>query len=110
MSEYIQYFFIGGSILTGLSYIANEIDPVLAGLLGGIPIALPTLYTITGKKRISKYIDNLVVSTFLLFFVTLIFYICNQQYKYKKNNCLCTSLLVWFLTIYYLWKKSVNKI
>ena len=57
MNEIIKQFLIGGTFVSGISYMANYVNPVLAGLLAGVPIGLPSTFFIQQptRKKQQKY-------------------------------------------------------
>lgn len=99
-------FLIGGTTVVAISYFGNSVDPLLAGLLGGIPLALPSLYFVTGEQNVKAVSTTLLFSTFLLFLTVVTFYALHYSKKVviPKNRALVISMSVWLAVTLCLWK------
>lgn len=108
MYEIIKQFLIGGSFVSGITFLGNYVDPILAGLIAGIPIGLPTIYYVKSSKA-HTYIKNLSVTTILLSSVTLLYYYLYVHLKWDKNSTIIFTMTIWFivvLLIYWFQKKN----
>lgn len=107
----IKEFLIGGTFVAGISYIGNYVDPLLAGLLAGIPIGLPSAYFILNKQKSKEYVRNLALTTIVLTFVTILFYFTFVKYDFDKNVGITISMGIWLIIVLILWKtRFVEKI
>ena len=99
MADILQPFLSGGIFVAVISYIGNKVDPILAGLLSGLPIPIVTTYFISDKKA-PKYVLNLVFTGLLAQFVTILYYLL---YDYKKgvskNMGIIISMSIWFISV-----------
>lgn len=98
-------FIIGGSTVSGISFLSNNMGPLLGGIFGGIPIGLPSAVFIDDKK-VSSYLGNLSFMSIILSTVTLIAYYLITYKKMDKNQAIKISMTLWFLFafIYYLFR------
>ncbi|GAG78500.1 unnamed protein product, partial [marine sediment metagenome] len=74
-------FLIGGTFVAVISGLGNYVDPLLAGLLAGVPIGLPSTIFIIGKTKSKAYVINLTIAVIMLMIVTFLFY-----YIYIKKD------------------------
>ena len=110
VSKILKEFLIGGGMVAGISYLGNYTDPILAGLIAGIPIGLPTIYFIQQSKAI-PYITNLSLTTILLCVVTLAYFYIFVKLKWGKNISIAYTMIFWFLAvmvIYYIQKHIIK--
>ena len=94
----LKQFLMGGTLVSGISLISNYVNPVLGGLLAGVPIGLPTIYFINNINAPS-YIKNLILTTFLLFIITLVYYILYIKYNFGKNITIIYSVSIWLIAV-----------
>ena len=106
-------FLIGGVAVSTISYFGNHLSPVLAGLIGGIPIALPSLYFINNDRNIKLVSTTLLVSSLLLFITVVVFYYLRfiRSPASSKNQAIVQSMLFWLVVTIILWKSRIpNKL
>ena len=96
-------FVLGGTTVSGISYISNYMSPLLGGIFGGIPIGLPSSVFIDDKK-VLDYLQNLSAMTIILSIVTITAYLLKRYKNYNKYDVVKTSMGMWvlFAFIYYL--------
>lgn len=94
----IKEFLFGGIMVSSISFVSKFVDPILAGLLAGIPIGLPTIYFIS-KDKATPYITNLSLTTFILLVFTLIYYYLYTKKKWSKNITILYTMLIWFISV-----------
>ena len=107
--QIIKEFLIGGTFVAGISYIGNYVDPLLAGLLAGVPIGLPSAYFILSKQKSKEYVRNLALTTIVLTFVTILFYFTFVKYDLDKNIGIAISMGIWLLIVLILWKTRISE-
>ena len=105
MEEIIKQFIIGGVFVSGISYVGNYANPVLAGLLAGLPIGLPSTYFILNSTKAKQYVSNLSLTTILLTFVTCLFYYLYVHAGYmSKNMGIAFSMSIWLIGVILIWQ------
>jgi hypothetical protein len=110
MEEIIKQFIIGGVFVSGISYVGNYANPVLAGLLAGLPIGLPSTYFILNSTKAKQYVSNLALTTILLTFVTCLFYYLYVHAGYmSKNMGIAFSMSIWLIGVVLIWQLRVTK-
>lgn len=110
MSEIIKQFIIGGTFVAGISYIGNYVNPVLAGLLAGLPIGLPSTYFILNSTKAKDYVSNLALTTILLTMVTCLYYYLYAHAGYlSKNMGIAFSMSIWLLGVVLIWQLRTTK-
>jgi len=98
----LKEFLFGGTMVATISYLANFIDPRLAGLLAGIPIGLPTIYFICKDKAV-PYIKNLSITTFILLAVTLLYFYLYTKKKWSKNITIIYTMSIWVILVFFIY-------
>ena len=95
-------FVLGGSTVSGISYLSNQMSPLIGGIFGGIPIGLPSCVFIDDNKVLS-YLQNLSAMTLILSFVTILAYLLKKYKKYDKFLITKICMSIWSLLaiIYY---------
>lgn len=110
MSEIIKQFIIGGTFVSGISYIGNFADPVLAGLLAGLPIGLPSTYFILNSTKAKAYVSSLALTTILLTMVTCLYYYLYVHAGYlSKNMGIAFSMAIWLIGVVLIWQLKSSK-
>jgi hypothetical protein len=94
----LKEFLFGGTMVASISILANFVDPILAGLLAGIPIGLPTIYFIS-KDKATSYITNLSITTFMLLAVTLLYFYLYTKKKWSKNITILYTMFIWLISV-----------
>ena len=70
--QYIQTFILAGSTVTGISYLGNTVNPLLGGILSGIPISIPSMLLINEASKKQEFIYSATLMVALLSVVTFI--------------------------------------
>ena len=110
MEEIIKQFVIGGVFVSGISYVGNFVNPVLAGLLAGLPIGLPSTYFILKDTKAKSYVSNLALTTLLLTLVTcLYYYLYAHTGTVSKNMGIAFSMTIWLIGVVIIWKIQTTK-
>ena len=99
-------FVLGGTTVSGISYLSNQMSPLIGGIFGGIPIGLPSSILINDKKVVS-YLENLSFMTIILSIVTILAYYFIRYKKMNKNKAILISMGAWFLlaALYYIFRR-----
>ena len=92
----IYRFFIGGCILSGATYLANNSNPLFAGILVTIPLELVSLFFIEEKKLYSYAISILIMSIATV--VPVLYYFLIHPLKLMPTYLeITSSFIVWLL-------------
>lgn len=96
-------FIIGGTTVSGISYLSNFVNPLIGGIFAGIPIGLPSVVFIDDEK-VNSYLKNLTFMTYILSLATTIGYLIHSHTKLNKYNIAGLAMIVWFIIgfIYYI--------
>ena len=100
--KYISYFVIGGCILSGVHYFANEVqNPSLAALCALAPIGLLCAFIVNKRELVESYVYHLGI-VYILSLVCVIVLWCGLKYTkhFSTFQWLCFSLLLWVLLQY----------
>ena len=103
-------FVIGGATVAGITYFANQLnDTVLASIIAGVPIGMPSAIFVDDKKVI-KYSKNLTIMTVGLLIATAASWILQDYYNYDKYQAVKASMGIWlgFGVLLYLYKKMTT--
>ena len=96
-------FCIGGTTVSGISYLSNFVNPLIGGIFAGIPIGLPSVVFIDDLK-VNSYLKNLTFMTYILSLATTIGYLIHTHANLDKYQSAGAAMIVWFIIgfIYYL--------
>ena len=95
--EYIITFLISGTTVTGISYLGNSVNPLLGGILSGIPISIPSMLLI---RHVSKQKDFILAASIMVGLLGIVTFLCYFMYvKLDISNYLSVfiSSFVWCL-------------
>ena len=104
----IRDFIAGGLGVVLVSYIANHVEPSLAGFVAGMPIGLCLIYFVAGYKESLNYTVAHSLSMIILSCVTFIFYYMYVVRKANKTRTLIYSFIFWILAVLVLWRIQVK--
>ena len=98
-------FLLGGTMMALVTYFGNNVDPILAGLIGGIPLTIPSLYFVRDNENLKMLSTTLIFSTFALFVIVGVFH-----YLYvirtpgvTKNRAILYSMSTWAVLTFAIW-------
>lgn len=97
MKEFLIHFIIGGFLISFITYISNNVDPILGGLITGIPLGIFTIFFITNSNTSQQFAFVDLFSTIIMTVVTLIFYYAYAIIKIKKSKALFFSIILWIV-------------
>jgi len=69
-------FLIGGGVVVGVTYLAEQIDPKYGGILAAAPITTTLAFLFTYSEAGQAINRQLVISSFFFAIPTLMFLIC----------------------------------
>jgi len=103
MGDYLKSFLMAGSVVAGIEYLANEVDPALAGVLSGIPISIPSILLVKKASDSKEFIwDASLMITILTVITYLTWYLYVKQ-NVEKETAVAISMSIWgvFAILYY---------
>ena len=108
MLKYIEHpvvqFILGGSILTGASYLSNRVNPFFASVLVSLPMEIVTLFVIKKYGNRREYTWNVILLS-LASVVPLVFYYLIQPTTFLNTQMeILLSFFIWIMmavVIYY---------
>ena len=104
---FLKDFLIGGFALATISFIANNVNSALAGLIIGIPLGVSLMLFIVGHKKIIEYNATHTISLLLTFFLTVLAYYLYIFFKFSKIKTVIICLSIWIVTVLILWKSNL---
>ena len=98
--KYLIYFFIGGTILVLLHYIAIHINPTAAAFLWSFPVlSLPAYFFIYKETHKRDLIMDMNTDIIIFFFINLLFFFI-LYYLLKKTEIHVYSCILYSLVIF----------
>jgi hypothetical protein len=103
MSKYLSTFLMAGATVTGIEYLGNAVNPLLGGILSGIPISIPSMLLITNLASQKKFIFSASIMVALLAVVTVMCWFLYVKMGMKNTHAVIISTVVWTIggLIYY---------
>tara|TARA_B100000886_G_scaffold220664_2_gene153389 strand:+ start:25530 stop:25889 length:360 start_codon:yes stop_codon:yes gene_type:complete len=95
-STLIYRFIIGGIILSGSTYLANNSNPLLAGILVTIPLELVSLFFVKEHKLYS-YARSILIMSIATVIPVLYYNIIHPLRIMPYRVEIITSFIVWLL-------------
>ena len=92
----IYRFIIGGTILSGATWLANYSNPLLAGILITIPLELVSLFFVM-EHRLRSYAFSILVMSIATVIPVLYYYIIMPYNFFDNPYDICSSFGVWLI-------------
>ena len=89
-------FLVGGTILSGATWLANYSNPLLAGILITIPLELVSLFFVM-EKRLQSYAFSILVMSIATVIPVLFYYLILPYNILKHPYDICSSFIVWLI-------------
>lgn len=89
-------FVVGGTILSGSTWLANYSNPLLAGILITIPLELVSLFFVR-EKRLQSYAFSILVMSIATVIPVLYYYMILPYKILEYPYDICSSFLVWLI-------------
>ena len=101
--QYLQTFILAGSTVSGISYLGNTMNPLLAGILSGIPISIPSLLLIKNEKSGKEFIFAASIMVTIVWLITILCWYLYVKQKLSVKKSVIISIICWLLCacIYY---------
>jgi hypothetical protein len=113
MLRSLETFILSGATVSGISYVGNQMNPLAAGIISGIPISIPSMLLINGRKNREQFIFSAFV---MVSWLAVITGLCSFLFAYIKLSA-DVSVGICFVSwciggyIYYLYiSKKSNKL
>lgn len=104
----VRDFIVGGTAVALVSYIANHVEPSLAGFVAGTPVGLCLIYFVAGYKESVNYTVAHTLSVTILTAVTFLFYYLYVVKRVDKTKTVVSSFVFWLIAILVLWKLQLK--
>lgn len=103
MGDYLKSFLMAGSVVAGIEYLANEVDPALAGVLSGIPISIPSILLVKKASDSKEFIWDASLMITILTLVTYLTWYLYVKQNVEKETAVAISMSIWgvFAILYY---------
>lgn len=100
----ISQFIIGGTILAGASYCANNVSPFMASVLVTVPLELLTLFFIHKETKLKSFALNAITMSIATIFPVLFYFIIRPYNFINTNVEKIASLIFWIFTTFMVYK------
>ena len=105
LAKLISTFIIAGTTVSGISYVANNLNPLAAGIISGVPISIPSMALIDNRNNQKQFILSAVITVAYLTLITGICAILMHKTNLSYIICIIISMLIWCIGafIYYIY-------
>ena len=90
--KYLKTFILSGAVVSGISYVGNNLNPLAAGIISGIPISIPSMLLINGRKNREQFIWSAFVMVSWLAVITGLCAFLFTSVKFSAIMSVCISL------------------
>ena len=98
----IIQFIIGGTILSGGAFVANNFNPFLAALIGSFPLELLMLFLIHKSENRRNYAKSLAFINLSLVLAGTFYYFFEPTKILSKNFEILLAFFVWiFISVFF---------
>lgn len=101
MDKYLQYlvlFLVGGFTLTGIKYASKYVSPIMAGIIGALPIGLFSTYFLITHAKTGSYLKNYIRQTTLTLALALLYLYGLETFDNKTMYII--TILLWIVISY----------
>ncbi len=105
----VQTFVLSGLTVSGISYVGNNLNPLAAGIISGIPISIPSMLTVSKREDQKKFIWSAFVMVSFLAIITGLCAFLVLSVDMASIPAVVISFASWCIGayIYYLYVRSV---
>ena len=98
-------FFLGGSLVSGITYVANNVSASLASIITAFPIGLIPLFFLHGQNKINKYGLDTTLTNFIVVLTYIVFNLSVRHHIYTTHaiEIACLSWIIMAVLMYYLY-------
>lgn len=106
--KYVETFILSGLTVSGISYVGNNLNPLAAGIISGIPISIPSMLLIKGRQNQQQFIWSAFIMVSFLAIITGLCAFLFTKMKMSANASVAISFVSWCIGgyIYYLYIKK----
>ena len=98
MLKLLYSFLIGGSIFATVSYLSNIInDPILASIIGTLPMGIMTSYVIDSRPFLTKFANNVLQVLVITFVCVCLLIITLKKTNLEKTKAITFIIIVWLI-------------
>ena len=108
LMEYIALFLVGGFTLVGIKYASEYVSPIMAGIIGALPIGLFSTYFLITHAKTSGYLKNYIKQTTLTLGLASLYFYGIETFDHITIYALTIMLWVVF-SFTRLFKDSITK-
>ena len=101
----VQTFFISGAIVSSINYIGNQYSPLVAGIVSGVPISIPSMLLIDGRKKQTAFIWSAFIMVSYLAIITGLCAYLMEETNLSGAACVVISFIAWIFGafLYYMY-------
>lgn len=105
LQKYLETFILSGATVSGISYVGNHMNPLAAGIISGIPISIPSMLLIDGRKNREQFIWSAFIMVSWLAVITGLCSFLFTSIKFSAIMAVCISFVSWCIGgyVYYLY-------
>ena len=105
IQKYLETFILSGATVSGISYVGNHMNPLAAGIISGIPISIPSMLLIDGRKNREQFIWSAFIMVGFLTIITGLCAYLMHNTTWTDIHCITISFISWCAGafIYYLY-------
>ena len=108
LKEYIVLFLVGGFTLVGIKYTSKYVSPIMAAIIGALPIGLFSTYFLINHAKTSGYLKNYIKQTTLTLGLASLYFYGIETFDHTTIYAL--TIMLWILFSYMrLVKHSITK-
>lgn len=101
--EYLEAFFLGGSVIAGSKLVSRFVNPALAPLIGGLPTGIIASFFMNSDSNKRQYFAGYAYSAFILFLAVLFIHLLSSNYKTIPVNYISiVSFILWAVISYFI--------
>tara|TARA_Y100000590_G_C15032635_1_gene755696 strand:+ start:120 stop:467 length:348 start_codon:yes stop_codon:yes gene_type:complete len=93
--NFVVPFVVGGGTIALVKYLAENVNPALAAIFGGLPIGLISSHFITNNKKFNSYIKNYFWVTLILLSSVILVNVLFRKAKLSKSLSFWIALGFW---------------
>ena len=98
MLKLLYPFLIGGSIFATVSYLANILnDPILASIIGTLPMGLMSSYVIDSRPFLTKFANNVLQVLVITFVCVCVLIMTLEKTNLEKTKAITFTIILWFI-------------
>ena len=93
--NFVVPFVVGGGTIALVKYLAENVNPALAAIFGGLPIGLISSHFITDSNKFHSYIKNYFWVTLILLTSVILVNVLFRKAKLSKSISFWVAIGFW---------------